>query len=156
MRTVAKWVALLGPVGLSPVAPATIGSAVVTMVGWYLPVVPMAAWFGLFLVGTLIAVWAAGEAERQLGHDAKPIRIDEAVGQSIGLLFVPHAVPAFVVAFVLFRLSDVLKPLGARRAEALPGGWGIVADDAVAGTVSCLTFHALRHGFAWAGLRPLG
>jgi len=156
MRTVARWVALLGPVGLSPVAPATVGSAVVTIVGWYLPGVPLSAWFGLFVVGMLIAVWAAGEAEKQLGHDAKPICIDEAVGQSIGLLFVPHTIPSFVTAFVLFRLSDVLKPFGARRAEALPGGWGIVADDAIAGTVSCLAFHALRYGFAWAGLRPFG
>lgn len=156
MRVVAKWLALLGPAGLSPVAPATAGSLLVAVVGWYLPSVPLAPWLGLLLIGTLIAVWAAGVAEKELGHDAKPICIDEAVGQSIALLFVPRTIAAFAMAFVLFRVFDVIKPFGARQAQELPGGWGIVADDVVAGIVALVAFHATRFGLERFGVRLLG
>jgi phosphatidylglycerophosphatase A len=156
VKTLAKWLALLGPAGLVPIAPATAGSALVTIIAWYLPVVPLPVWFALLVPGTLVAVWAAGEAEHELGHDAKPICIDEAVGQSIALLFVPHTVAAFATAFVLFRVFDVIKPLGARQIQDLPGGWGVVADDVVAGIVACAAFHALRFGLAQAGMYLLG
>jgi phosphatidylglycerophosphatase A len=42
-------------------------------------------------------------------------------------------VPSVAGAFVLFRAMDVLKPFPAGRLERLAGGWGIVADDLVAG-----------------------
>jgi phosphatidylglycerophosphatase A len=158
----AKWLALLGPAGLVPIAPATAGSALVTVIAFYTPRLPLplwpalAAWFGLLVVGTLIAVWAAGEAEHELGHDAKPICIDEAVGQVIALLLVPHTVAAFATAFVLFRVFDVIKPFGAREIQDLPGGWGVVMDDVVAGIVACVAFHALRFGLARFGIYLLG
>jgi phosphatidylglycerophosphatase A len=144
VRTFARWLAMLGPAGLSPIAPASVGSALVTAVGWFLPALAPLPWLACFVPGTLIAVWAAGEAEKDLGHDAKPICIDEAVGQAIALLFVPHTIVAFASAFVVFRLFDVWKPLGARQAQNLPGGWGVVADDIMAGIVACGAFHALR------------
>jgi phosphatidylglycerophosphatase A len=155
-RTFAKWLALLGPTGLVPIAPATAGSALVALVGWFLPTVPLLPWFGLLVVGTLIAVWAAGEAEHELGHDAKPICIDEAVGQTIALLYVPHTIAAFVTAFVLFRVFDVIKPLGARQIQDLPGGWGVVMDDVIAGIVALAAFHAVRYGLGMAGMHLLG
>ena len=71
--------------------------------------------------------------------------IDEAVGQSIALLFVPHTLLAFAAAFVLFRIFDIWKPLGAREVQRLPGGVGVVADDVIAGITSCAAFH----GGAW-------
>lgn len=143
MRTFAKWLAMLGPAGLSPIAPATAGSAVVTAVAWFLPVPPFPVFLALFVVGTLIAVWAAGEAEKDMGHDAKPICIDEAVGQTLSLMFVPHTIAAFAAAFFLFRVFDVWKPLGARKAQDLPGGWGVVADDFIAGLVTCAAMHVM-------------
>jgi phosphatidylglycerophosphatase A len=156
MKLLARWLALLGPAGLSPIAPATVGSALVAAVGWFLPAVSWPVWIALFVPGTLVAVWAAGVAERELGHDAKPICIDEAVGQALALLWVPHSIVAFATAFVLFRIFDVWKPLGARRAQELPGGWGVVADDVVAGIVACAAFHLLRVGLERAGLHLLG
>ena len=59
------------------------------------------------------------------------------------LLFVPHRPLAFFTAFVLFRVFDVWKPLGARQAQSLPGGYGVVADDVIAGMTACLVFLAL-------------
>lgn len=147
---------MLGPAGLSPIAPATAGSAVVTAVAWFLPVPSFPVFLALFAVGTLIAVWAAGEAEKDLGHDAKPICIDEAVGQTLSLMFVPHTIAAFAAAFFLFRAFDVWKPLGARKAQDLPGGWGIVADDFIAGLVTCAAVHALILGARRFGIAIFG
>jgi phosphatidylglycerophosphatase A len=48
-----------------------------------------------------------------------------------------------VIAFVLFRFFDILKPLFIRRTEALPGGWGVMMDDIVAGVYSNLVLQLL-------------
>ena len=53
---------------------------------------------------------------------------------------------AFVAAFVLFRIFDIYKPPLADRAQALPGGLGIVADDVVAGVVAL----GVLQGLLWA------
>jgi len=52
----------------------------------------------------------------------------------------------FMTAFFLFRVFDVWKPLGAREAQVLPGGWGVVADDVIAG----LTTLGVLQGLLWA------
>lgn len=135
--------ATLGPVGYVPVAPATAGSAVVVLVGWFLPAPSIGVAIGLIAAGTLVSIWICGEAEKQLGHDAHPIVADEVVGQSIALLWVPHVWWAFLTAFVLFRIFDVWKPLGAQQAQSLPGGLGVVADDVIAGILACAMFHLL-------------
>jgi phosphatidylglycerophosphatase A len=141
LKNLARFIATLGPVGSTPIAPATAGSAVVALAGYFIPV--PALWVALLLIlaCTALAVWSAGTAELSLGHDAKPIVIDEVVGQSLALLFVPHSPLAFFAAFVLFRVFDVLKPLGAREIQRLPGGWGVVADDVIAGLTACGAFH---------------
>ena len=135
-----RQLATLGPVGFAPIAPATAASAVVTVIAWFLPVLPLPTVLLLLAVFTGFAVWASGVAEQTLGHDAGPIVIDEAVGQWVALLFVPKNVIAYIGAFLLFRLFDIWKPLGAREAQRLPGGWGVVADDVVAGVIACVTF----------------
>ena len=143
MKRPVVWLAMLGPAGLSPIAPATAGSALVAAVGWFLPVPSRLVFASLLVAGTAIAVGVAGEAEKDLGHDAGPIVIDEAIGQTLALFLAPHRVTAFVAAFFLFRFFDIWKPLGAREAQVLPGGWGIVADDVIAGITSMIALQAL-------------
>jgi phosphatidylglycerophosphatase A len=63
---------------------------------------------------------------------------------------------AFFAAFVLFRVFDIWKPLGAHQAQKLPGGWGVVADDVIAGVVACAAFHLLRLGLTSMGYPLLG
>jgi phosphatidylglycerophosphatase A len=143
MRRLARAIATLGPVGSAPLAPATAGSAVTALAGWFVPVPALPVTLVLLVAGAALAVWAAGGAEHELGHDAKPIVIDEVVGQSVALLFAPHAPLVFVAAFVLFRVFDVWKPLGAHAAQRLPGGFGVVADDVIAGLISCAALQLL-------------
>ena len=151
MKTFVRLLATLGPVGYVPVAPATAGSAVIAVIGYFLPLPPLWVALVLIAVGAWLAVGLCGAAEKQLGHDAKPIIADEAVGQSLALLLVPHDPVAFFASFVLFRIFDVWKPLGAREAQRLPGGLGIVVDDIIAGLTACGVFHLGVWGARAAG-----
>src|SRR5262249_44297446 len=146
VRAALRMLATLGPVGSAPIAPATAGSAVTAAIGWFLPPPAWPLTLALLIAGALLAVWAAGVAEETRGHGAKPIVIDEVIGQCLALLWVPHRVLAFVAAFVLFRGFDVWKPLGAREAQRLPRGWGVVADDVIAGLTACGAFHLAAWG----------
>jgi phosphatidylglycerophosphatase A len=136
----ARLIATFFGAGLFPVAPATFASAIVAAIlfglgpgadpaGHGRPLVE-----GLVILALLpIAIFSAHQAEKTLGHDASPIVIDEVVGQMIALWWVPRSWPWVLAGFLLFRLFDIWKPLGAREAQRLPGGWGIVIDDVLAG-----------------------
>jgi phosphatidylglycerophosphatase A len=144
VKALVRFAATVGPIGYVPIAPATAASGVVALIGWLLPVPPLPLALAALAIGTLIALWITGEAEKELGHDAHPIVADEVIGQSVALLGVPHHLLAFGAAFLLFRVFDVWKPLGARQAQSLPGGLGVVADDVIAGLTACAVFHLLR------------
>lgn len=141
MGLLTRIIATGGFLGFAPFAPATVGSLGCIVLLWFLlpQVVPGAppTSFLLLLLSTLaftaLAVWASTRAERELGKDASPIVIDEFAGMLIAVLFLPKTLTVYAVAFVLFRILDILKPFPAARAESLPGGLGIVMDDVVAG-----------------------
>ena len=85
------------------------------------------------IVTFVLSIWSAGVAEKTFGHDAKKIVIDEWAGMFISVIMVPFSLPNYVIAFVAFRLFDVVKIPPARQCEKLPGGLGITMDDVVAG-----------------------
>jgi phosphatidylglycerophosphatase A len=133
-------------VGLFPVAPGTVAAlvaAVVVGAGYALGASPWPWAVGaiaLFFVG----VWAGSSPMRDFGQkDPKAFVLDEAVGQAVACLGAHAAIAAawplwvnITAAFVLFRFFDILKPPPIRQAERLPLGWGIMADDLLAGIVS--------------------
>ncbi|HTY57795.1 MAG TPA: phosphatidylglycerophosphatase A [Bacteroidota bacterium] len=85
------------------------------------------------------------------GHeqaDPSIVVIDEIVGIWISLAGIAPGVLTYVAAFIFFRLFDVLKPEPARSLERLPGGWGIMLDDVVAGIYANAATRALL--FLWA------
>jgi phosphatidylglycerophosphatase A len=90
---------------------------------------------GLILVFTILGVWSSTIAEKYWGQDPSRVVMDETVGQWIALLPVSCASPwwEILIAFVLFRFFDIVKPLGVRKMESLPRGYGIMADDILAG-----------------------
>jgi phosphatidylglycerophosphatase A len=51
-------------------------------------------------------------------------------------------------AFLLFRIFDITKPFPCRRLEKLPGGWGIMADDWMAGVYAAICLRLALH-FHW-------
>lgn len=138
------WVATCGGIGYFPIAPGTLGSALGLGLVVALGRLPIGRFWATAALGAAAAllfglgVWASGEAEKFLGRvDPGPAVIDEVVGQMVTFLARPDASWKLLLAgFVLFRVSDIVKPFPARRAEKAPGGWGIMLDDVIAGTYS--------------------
>jgi phosphatidylglycerophosphatase A len=91
------------------------------------------------LAATLIGIPAAAIVARESGReDPGHVVIDEVAGQLFALIFLPADWPHAVLALVLFRLFDILKPPPIRQLERLPGGTGIMLDDVAAGLIACL------------------
>ena len=138
----ALWTATLGPVGRFPLTPGTAGSAVAALAAPYLflPLGPAGRVLALALVFAAGAL-AAGRAERLLGRkDPGPVVIDEVLGQWLALSPLATAEPwPMLAAFALFRVLDMTKPPPIRQSEHwLPGGYGIMLDDALAGALAAL------------------
>jgi phosphatidylglycerophosphatase A len=137
-------VARMGPLGLSPVMPGTVGSAAAALAApWLFLPLPLGARLAVLAAVFVIGAVAAGHAERILGKkDPGQVNIDELVGQWLTFLPLAHAgAGAILLGFFLFRFFDILKPWPIRRSEHwLPGGWGVMLDDVLAGVyaAACL------------------
>lgn len=142
MTQLALLVATALGAGYAPVAPGTVGSAAGLVLWAFLPhaaAVQGAAIVVLFAVGC----WSGTVAERHFGKtDPGQVVIDEVMGMLITLFLNPVGWVGAVVAFLLFRVSDVIKPFPANRLEALPGGVGVMADDAMAAIYANLVLRA--------------
>ena len=133
--------------GLSPVMPGTCGSAVAAALApfIFMPlgfVARSALLVLIFILGSL----AATKAEKLLGQtDPGQVVIDELLGQ--WLAYLPFSVLApweYVAGFILFRIFDIFKPWPVKTFEKLPTGWGIMADDAVAGVYAMISLEIVR------------
>ena|SRR5208337_3863661 len=83
---------------------------------------------------TIVAIPAATIVARESGReDPQFVVVDEVIGQWIALLGSNATWQHALLALVLFRLFDIVKPFPVRQLESLPGGWGIVWDDIAAG-----------------------
>ncbi|MBI3269137.1 MAG: phosphatidylglycerophosphatase A [Planctomycetes bacterium] len=153
-RGAGEWVraALLtaGFAGYSPWFPGTCGTAVA--LGVYLGVRTFPA--SLLLPACLVVALAATAgcvllgpwAERFFGRkDPQAVVLDEVAGFFLAVAGVePRLGGGWVLAcFVLFRFFDMAKPLGIRRLQALPAGWGIAVDDLVAALYANLLVQVL-------------
>lgn len=90
----------------------------------------------LALAILFLGTWSSYKVESGWGHDSSKVVIDEVAGMMITLLWAPVDIKYALVGFILFRFFDILKPLGIKSAERLPGGWGVMADDVLAGIYS--------------------
>jgi len=148
--------------GYLPVAPGTWGSLLAAC-AWLVAFRYFGGALGSAGFALLTAACAAlasigcgvmgGWAIRRWGSgDPRIVVLDEVAGQWVALIpacwadAASVAVMLTLAGFVAFRLLDILKPYPARKAEALPAGWGIVADDLVAGVYSAILILPL----AWA------
>ncbi len=140
-----EMIATVGYIGKLPVAPGTWGSFAAFLT-WYLikPYMEdphfLLLNLGIFFVGVVTAEILA---EHWNEDDPSTIVIDEWVGQWIALYMVPHHFGWGLVAFLLFRLFDILKPGPIKLMENLQSGLGIMMDDLVAGILALLVTNSL-------------
>jgi len=143
--TVRTWLACGLGLGFAPLAPGTVATAALLIPIRYIGPLPFLAQSPavqpLLLAAAVaaLAVYLSAHAEKQLGHDASSIVIDEFAGFLIAVHMLPKEWPELVLVFALFRLFDILKPFPIKIAQRLPGGYGIVADDVIAGVFANLS-----------------
>ena len=121
--------------GLMPLAPGTfgtIGSVPFIIALSYLDVYFKSLTLVILIV---VAVWSSGKSGEIMGRKDPPeIVIDEVAGFSVTMCFLPPTLVGIISGFILFRLMDIFKPFPIKRLEkGLKGGYGIVADDLMAG-----------------------
>lgn len=147
MSALARVIATVFGLGYAPKAPGTAGSLGALVVAWLLYTYAGAGplWFGTLAVAlTIPGIWAAGAVAKETGRkDPQIVVVDEVVGQWVALAGASHLNwKSWLAAFALFRLFDIWKPAPVRQLEGLPGGFGIVADDAMAGFYAALVLLA--------------
>jgi phosphatidylglycerophosphatase A len=136
--------------GFLPNAPGTWGSFFalfpIYAVGVYGP------WYGVALftlLCSLLTLWVSRECERVWGGDPSPLVMDEFAGQSMTFAAISLSNPAanvyllLVAGFIFFRFFDIKKPLGVNALQKLPGGYGILVDDLLAGFYAFLCLKVL-------------
>lgn len=134
----------LGPAGLSPKAPGTAGSFLAALMAPFVFLPLSMPWrLTLLLFLFILGGFAATRAEILLNRqDPGCVVIDELVGQWIAMLGLSSFSAAstwrdivfLFVPFLFFRFFDILKPWPVHASESwLPGGWGIMIDDVLAG-----------------------
>jgi len=145
MRFVALALATSAGVGYIPFAPGTFGSLAGLLLWW---LVPSNGLFQLALMAILFVAgsWSGSVAERHFGStDPGPVVIDEVLGMLITLFLNPVTWGGAVLGFLLFRLSDIVKPFPANRLEQLHGGIGVMADDVMAAIYANLALRAILY-----------
>jgi len=129
--------------GYSPVAPGTAGSLLGILLMYFL--FPFPVWVILLTIIVLffLGVYTGTALEKDHGPDPSNVVIDEIVGMMISLVLVPRIWWMYVVAFLVFRIFDIVKPPPINASQKLAGGWGIMIDDVLAGFYSLIIMHLI-------------
>tara|TARA_B100000029_G_scaffold515018_1_gene620099 strand:+ start:2319 stop:2780 length:462 start_codon:yes stop_codon:yes gene_type:complete len=135
-------------IGYTPIAPATWASGAAVLVYGFSPLAEDSLGFFLLCgLAGLVGVWACQTLTSESDHDPHHAVWDEFAGMWVTCLLLPKTLPWLAVAFVVFRVLDILKPFPIRRFEALPGGLGIMADDLAAGVVGAVALNVVYRVF---------
>ena len=131
--------------GNSKYAPGTVASFCIAIIWFFLP--------NIFLIQSLILIFhiilgfyfCYRFTSRSDEKDPSYIVIDEVVGMMISLYLIPKVFSAYLLAFILFRFFDIVKPSIIYRIQNMGYGVGIMMDDVIAGILSLLIVMGLFH-----------
>lgn len=136
--------------GFWPWGPGTAG-ALTGMLIWYAlsfmlnSTLLFAVTLSCIVVFTIAGTWAVRRLSPFWGSDPQKVVIDEMVGVWVPLLAVPASdIWLALASFVLFRLFDILKPLGIRTLDRRKGAFYVMADDILAGVYSLIIIVAVQ------------
>lgn len=147
MTELATNLATLWGLGRARYAPGTVASVVALPPAWLLAYVGgRGLLLGAAIAALAIGAWASEVYARETNTpDPSECVIDELAGQWIACAFAPLSLPAYALAFLLFRVFDIAKPWPIRRVERLHGGIGIMFDDVVAALMAGAIIAVLAH-----------
>ncbi len=130
-------------VGRLGLAPGTLG----TLVG--IPIVYLVSfniWTILATIGVLFIIGLITSNEIiRISRDSDPeeVVIDEIVGYVTCFLLVDPTLKTYILAFILFRIIDIFKPFPVNLFEKLPGAYGVMMDDLIAGLMTAFLLFLL-------------
>ncbi len=152
MRNLLRFLGSTAFTGYFPIAPATVSSFLIVLILWFWGPSSAGLWT-FFLISLVASVPLSYYMESQHGKDPSACTVDEVVGILLPLavlgepLNVPGTWKLLLAAFFLFRFFDIAKIWPASRLENLPGGWGIVLDDLMAGVYTLISLKLLTLWF---------
>jgi len=117
-------------------APGTLGTL------WGVPIVYLVSfspWTVLVALGVLffLGLISSNEVIKMTGDsDPEEVIIDEVVGYVACFLFVEPTLKTYILAFLIFRILDIVKPFPVNLFEKLPGPYGVMMDDLIAGLMT--------------------
>jgi phosphatidylglycerophosphatase A len=129
--------------GFIPVASGTFGSMVALLIYWIPGFENLFIIIPAIILFTVYGIFIGNKFDNVYGKDPAEYTLDEMIGQWIALLFLPKTILISIIAFISWRLFDIIKPFPARKLEELPGGLGIIADDIIASVYSLIFVHII-------------
>ena len=96
---------------------------------------------------TVYGIYVGNKFDNVYGKDPRQCTIDEVVGMWISLLFLPKQIVISILAFIIWRTFDIVKPFPAKNLEKLEGGLGIMIDDVVSGLYSLIVLQIFLYFF---------
>lgn len=140
-----KFIATAGGIGYLPLAPGTWAS-IVTAAIWFLvfknhdnTVIQLIV-TGLIIIA---GIYFSGNTGNPADKDPSYVVIDEVAGMCITLLLIIPNYQNIIAGLIVFRILDILKPLGIKKMEVFGGGYGIMLDDILAGVYSNLILRVI-------------
>ena len=124
-------------------APGTITSLIILIIWYFIPnsiVIQLSILCFHLLFGFYFCFRFT---KNNLEKDPSYIVIDEVVGMMIGLFLLPKNIPIYIMAFILFRFFDIIKPSIIDRSQNFKFGIGIMADDIISGILTLLIIKGL-------------
>lgn len=151
--SIVKFLSTLGPVGFWGKAPGTNGSFFGLF--WYSLAFHQLQpfWYFIYLfLSITFAISICDDAERIFQKkDPNFVILDEFVAMPVCFIGLQKAMSEhpmwlfMLLGFLLFRFFDILKPLGIKKLQDLPGGKGVVIDDIAAALATCACLHLINH-----------
>lgn len=140
MKFLSKIIATVFGIGYFPLAPGTLTSLVCLLLyKFFLHKMDWPYNLALLILLFLVGTWASRSLASQMKtEDPRCIVIDEALGQLVAVFLLRPDWLLLGLGFLLFRILDILKPFVIKKAEKLPGGWGVMMDDVIAGIIASI------------------
>lgn len=157
MRSFLVRLSILFGVGRLPKGPGTWGT-LATLPLAFLLMKAGPLWHMAFVILFLPVSVVAAEFHEQEhgGHDAKEVVIDEVIGFTIAMTWLPLTWQSFAAGFVLFRFFDILKPWPISVLDRkVPGGLGVVIDDVAAGLIVNVILQWVVANTMWLGVQTI-
>lgn len=132
-------------IGWIPIAPGTIASLVVVFLFWFFVPESAVLQYAIIFLTFLSARLTLDSLVRKYGENDEPcIVLDEFLGMAIALFLVPKLWWAYLIAFLIFRIFDIVKPWPISWVEQrIRGAYGIILDDVMAGAGAALITHLI-------------